>query len=92
MINETAFKKKKKWSWNRYTDAWEANLSVVVAYYEEHGRVPPPSARGGSWVRKQRGRGGLLSDERKAKLEALPWWGRCSGPMGDPADSPDRLD
>ena len=79
------------WSWSRYTDEWETKLSVVVAYYEEHGRVPPPSAPGGSWVRKQRARRGLLADERKARLEEMPWWhtahadsaGRCS---------PDRLD
>ncbi len=80
-------------SWIRYSEAWEANLSAAVAYYEEHGRVPPPSAPGGLWVRKQRERWGLLGDERKAKLEALPWWAEWARwAMGDQADNPDLLD
>jgi hypothetical protein len=82
------------WSWSRYTDEWETKLSVVVAYYEEHGRVPPPSTPGGSWVRKQRVRRGLLADERKARLEEMPWWHAAPSGGSDSAgsDSPDRLD
>jgi hypothetical protein len=72
--------------------AWEASLTEVVAYYEEHGRVPPQSAGSvGRWAHKQRARRGTMRAERKAKLEELPWWW-WNRRTGDPADSPDRLD
>jgi hypothetical protein len=47
----------------------------MVAYYAEHGRLPPQRAQGlGRWVTKQRAKRETMDAERKARLDALPWW------------------
>ncbi|ELB86675.1 type III restriction protein res subunit, partial [Rhodococcus wratislaviensis IFP 2016] len=70
------------WSWDPYEDAWNRGYEALVTYaaHTGHTRVPKVYDQGGvnlgSWVGEQRSnyRKGRLSDERRAKLEAIPSW------------------
>jgi hypothetical protein len=67
------------WAWSvRATPVrigWDARLDELVAYHEEHGRLPPFAAPGiGTWVDSQRQGRATMGAERKARLEALEWW------------------
>ena len=78
------------WSWSLRAEreaAWEAQFSKMVAYCAAHGRVPPHRAGGsaGKWANKQRAKRATMSAERKAKLEALPWWSWNPGAAGGAA-------
>ena len=55
---------------------WSARFSELVAYHEEHRRIPPPFIAGGlgRWVTNQRQRLATMDPERKARLDALEWW------------------
>jgi hypothetical protein len=64
------------WAWNVLADAWSPRFDELVAYHAEHGRLPPRSTEGalGAWVIQQRTERATMAPERKARLEALPWW------------------
>jgi hypothetical protein len=63
------------WVWNTLDDAWSTKFDELVAYHAEHGRMPPfATPRLGSWVDMQRRSRATMAPERKARLEALPWW------------------
>ena len=65
------------WVWSvRATPlGWDARFEELVAYYAEHGRVPPRSTPMlGNWTHTQRNERATMSAERKARLETLPWW------------------
>ena len=70
------------WSEPVYHDtAWTTQLDEAVAYYEQHGRLPPASTKPGRWLAKQRqlARGtlkpGTLVPWRRAMLDQrLPGW------------------
>jgi hypothetical protein len=63
------------WTWNPYDDAWSTKFDELVAYHAEHGRLPPQSTPGlGTWVVTQRTKRATMTPERKARLDALPWW------------------
>jgi hypothetical protein len=64
------------WVWDPYDAAWDARFDELVAFHAEHDRLPPHSAPGGlgTWVQKQRTKRETMDAERKAKLDALPWW------------------
>lgn len=72
------------WSWeSRQKASWEEYFAALVAFADEHGHATPPldycSAGGltlGRWVRsmQQPSRRRKLSDQRAARLEALPGW------------------
>ncbi len=54
--------------------AWEANLAIVAAHYTLQGRMPKQNEPGGIWLGRQRQNRATMSAERKALLDALPWW------------------
>ena len=58
------------------TDAWSTRFDELVAFYEANGTIPPRSTPGGlaTWVGNQRRRRATVTPERKARLDALPWW------------------
>ena len=62
------------WQWDPFQDAWDANLAVVVAHYTLHGRMPTKNEPGGKWVYTQRQRRATLSDDNRARVDALSWW------------------
>ncbi len=76
------------WSWNTLEDTWAALYAELVAHYAEHGRIPICASRLGNWVCAQRTRREVMTPQRRAKLEELPWWvwrvthGRGSGRRG----------
>jgi superfamily II DNA or RNA helicase len=71
-----------RWTWNRQDTAWEEGCTVLERFVDHHGhaRVPANHVEDGyklgKWVSTQRTahRVGRLSDERTARLEALPEW------------------
>ena len=64
------------WVWDPHDAAWDARFDELVAFHAEHGRLPPHSTPGGlgTWVAAQRMRRATMSAERKARLDALQWW------------------
>ena len=62
------------------SDRWSARFDELVAYHEEHMRIPPlfkagtPTPPLGRWVSNQRQRRATMNPERKARLDALEWW------------------
>jgi hypothetical protein len=62
------------WVWDALDSAWSTHFDELVAYHAEHGRVPPQNGGLGSWVGTQRSGRATMSAERKARLDALPWW------------------
>ena len=64
------------WVWNSHKGAWSKRYDELVAYHEEHKRLPLFSAPCGlgKWVDKQRQRRETMELERKVKLDSLPWW------------------
>ena len=74
------------WEWDPFEAAWESNYAALVRFYEEHGTVPWSKSKVegtsaavaalGTWVEHQRaqGRRGALDAERRARLDALPYW------------------
>ena len=63
------------WVWDPLDDAWSTKFDELVAYHAEHGRIPPfATPRLGSWVDNQRQTRASMAPERKARLDALPWW------------------
>jgi hypothetical protein len=64
------------WVWDPHDAAWDARYDELVAYYAEHGTLPPKSTPGGlgKWVTTQRKKRATMDADRKAKLDALPWW------------------
>lgn len=62
------------WAWS-VRAGWDAHFDELVAYHEEHSRLPLASTRGlGKWVTKQRWKRETMTSDRKARLQALPWW------------------
>jgi hypothetical protein len=63
------------WVWSVH-EAWSTVFGHLVAFYVANGRIPPRSTPGGLgvWVITQRHRRATITPERKARLEALPWW------------------
>ena len=65
------------WTWGSANqDRWCARLAELVAYYAEHAMLPPRESALGVWVDAQRRSTSksALTPERRAKLDALPWW------------------
>ena len=65
------------WRWESANqDRWSVRLAELVAYYGEHARLPPRESALGVWVDAQRRSTSKspLTPERRAKLDALPWW------------------
>jgi superfamily II DNA or RNA helicase len=70
------------WSWDTWSDLWDARYACLVAFVERegHSRVPNKWVQNGvplgNWVGAQRAffRGGSLAPDRVARLEALPGW------------------
>ena len=64
------------WVWNPYEDTWSTCFDELVAFYEANGAIASRSASGGlgAWVSIQRRNRATMSTERKARLDALPWW------------------
>jgi superfamily II DNA or RNA helicase len=70
------------WIWDPHAEKWETGFRHLKEFVEREGHSQPP--RGyqtedgymlGSWVGSNRGRKrNILTDEQKAKLEALPDW------------------
>jgi superfamily II DNA or RNA helicase len=57
------------------TDTWSIRFDEMLAYHTEHGRLPALSMTGlGTWINSQRAHRATMDTERKARLEALPWW------------------
>ena len=62
------------WQWNALDAAWRARYDEIVAYHAEHGHMPALSTPAGTWVHSQRQAHDAMPAERKAMLDALPWW------------------
>jgi hypothetical protein len=63
------------WVWNSQDDAWLTRLDELVAFYAEHGRIPTQATPVlGPWVQIQLANREAMDVERKARLDALPWW------------------
>jgi hypothetical protein len=63
------------WVWDTLDDAWSTKFDELVEYHAEHGRLPPQRTPGlGIWVQSQRKSRATMTPERKAQLDALPWW------------------
>jgi superfamily II DNA or RNA helicase len=71
------------WTWDAVTDQWEEGYRQLVAYSEQHGDcmvsqkfITESGHKLGAWVTMQRAdyRSGELTDERRARVEALPGW------------------
>ena len=70
------------WEWRARDERWDATFAALAAFVKRkgHARVPAVHLEGefrlGQWVSVQRAtyRGGKLSKERIARLEALPGW------------------
>jgi len=69
------------WSWDALSDKWEKGFRHLKEYSDRENNCSPPlryktddGYRLGSWVSHQRVYKAILSDERIAKLEALPGW------------------
>jgi hypothetical protein len=70
------------WTWDPIADMWEEGFRHLKEYVAQHGdsRVPQQyrasDYRLGSWVNSQRanGRSGILTPDRRERLEALPGW------------------
>ncbi|MGB8390262.1 helicase associated domain-containing protein, partial [Mycobacterium sp.] len=70
------------WTWDAHAERWEEGFRSLLDYVERHGdaRVPLSYAvdgyRLGEWVNMQRDRHskGILGEDRRARLEALPGW------------------
>jgi DNA repair protein RadD len=63
------------WAWDPLDEAWSAKFAELVAFHDANGRMPPYSAAGlGKWVSHQRAARSTMPQERKEKLEALPFW------------------
>jgi superfamily II DNA or RNA helicase len=68
------------WSWSPLDDAWDAGFQALRAFVAEFGHASPEAGyvneegfKLGRWVVKQRANG-TVSDERKGKLNGLPFW------------------
>jgi hypothetical protein len=68
------------------TDAWSTRFDELVAFHAangtlpphraQHGRIPSFSKQGGlgKWMSVQRRGRDTMNAQRKARLDALPWW------------------
>jgi len=66
---------------------WDAKLAALVAYYEEHQRMPPRSGPYkwlGIWIRNQRFYQDTMTVDRRERLESYEWW--SWGSRKDPND------
>jgi hypothetical protein len=70
------------WKWTGYVE-WDARLARLVAYHAAYGRVPPIEDPLGVWAGRQRAKRETMTLERKAKLDALPWWRWAESPCSD---------
>ena len=70
------------WTWGAKADRWERMFALLATFVasEGHGQVPATyvveDERLGQWVQVQRQfrRRGLLTEDRAARLQALPGW------------------
>jgi hypothetical protein len=63
------------WVWHTFDDAWDANYAALIAYHAAHNRIPrAKEGRLGTWVVTQRSIRASMDEQRKAKLDSLPWW------------------
>ena len=69
------------WFWGRKADyTWEQRIALLNKFVERkgHSRVPDKHVEDGiklgSWVREQRTHRDNLSEQRRARLQALPGW------------------
>ena len=70
------------WTWDPHAEKWEVGFRYLKEFVEHEGHSQPPQGyqtedgyRLGSWVGSNRDRKrNILSDEQKARLEALPDW------------------
>ncbi len=46
----------------------------MVAHYTLHGRMPARKEPFGQWAHIQRTHRSTMTEERKRRLDALPWW------------------
>ena len=64
------------WVWDPLDEAWSAKFAELVAFHDANGRMPRRREEGGPgvWVSNQRNARVTMPQERKEKLEALPFW------------------
>ena len=62
------------WTWNVLDEAWLARRSELVAFHDANGRLPPHTTPVGRWANAQRAKRDTMAPERRALLDALPWW------------------
>ena len=66
------------WAWDPFDEQWEEAFRQLQNFVasQRHSRVPRPERPLSTWVQAQRGKflKGILDDERRQRLEALPGW------------------
>ncbi|MGJ6127042.1 helicase associated domain-containing protein [Mycolicibacterium sp. Y3] len=64
------------WTWDAFDDRWERRFEELSEYLGREGRYPTSRTTLGTWINNQKDaiKGGSVSPDRRARLEALPGW------------------